>query len=195
MRLADLNYFDWVLIAIVFISMALAFRRGLVRAIFALLGFVGGFQTAAWTYRYVGEWLLACRIPMSVPTARILAFLLVVVIVAAVVDGAGGLLQKLLRTVGLGLFDRVLGMAFGFARGCLVAIAILMFTTTFAPQSSAVTNSELTPYLFAVFHDVSFLVPEYLQDLMASGAFNFDHSTPYWINRKSSATPIDTQVR
>lgn len=183
MRPGDFNYFDWILVAAVLISMVMAFRRGLVRAIFALLGFVGGFQVAAWTYRIVGEWVMDCRIRMSVPTARIIAFLLIVIVVALVVNGAGGLLQRLLRTVGLGFFDRLLGMLFGFARGCLVAIAILMFTTTFAPQSSAVTNSELTPYLFAVFHDVSFLVPEYLQELMASGAFNYDHSTPPWINR------------
>ena len=96
---------------------------------------------------------------------------------------AARLLQRLLRTVGLGFFDRVLGMAFGFARGCLIAIAVLMVATTIAPQSDAVINSELTPYLFAVCHDVSFLVPDYLQELMASGAFNLDHNSPVWINR------------
>ena len=183
MTISDFNYFDWILIAITAVSMILAFRRGLVRAIFALMGFIGGFQVAAWTYRIVADWILLCRIRMSVPTARIIAFLLIVILVAVVVDGAGGLLQRLLRTVGLGFFDRILGMLFGFARGCLVAIAVLMFTTTFAPQSKAVTNSQLTPYLFAVFHDVSFLVPEYLQELMASGAFDYDHNTPPWINR------------
>jgi len=99
------------------------------------------------------------------------------------VDQAGRLLQRLLRTVGLGFFDRVLGMVFGFARGCLIAIAVLMVITTAVPQWGAVTNSELTPYLFAVSHDVSFLVPEYLQELMASGAFDLNHNSPVWINR------------
>jgi membrane protein required for colicin V production len=183
MKFADFNYFDWILIVIVVVSMILAFRRGLVRAIFALMGFIAGFLMATWFYRTVGEWLLACRIRMSVPTARILGFVLIVILVAILVDQAGRLLQRLLRTVGLGFFDRVLGMAFGFARGCLISIAILMVTTTFLPQSDAVVNSELTPYLFAVSHDVSFLVPEYLQELMASGAFDFNHNTPVWINR------------
>jgi len=183
MKLADLNYFDWTLLATVGISMVLAFRRGLVRAIFALLGFIGGFQMAAWFYTNVGEWVLMCRIRMSVQTARIIAFVLIVIVVAIVVDQAGRLLQRLLRTVGLGFFDRVLGMAFGFARGCLIAIAVLMVATTIAPQSDAVINSELTPYLFAACHDVSFLVPDYLQELMASGAFNLDHNSPVWINR------------
>ena len=104
-------------------------------------------------------------------------------VIAVLLDQAGALLQRFLRTVGLGIFDRVLGMAFGFARGCLIAIAALMVVTTVAPQSEALTNSELTPYLFAVSHDVSFLVPEYLQELMASGAFDLNHNVPVWINR------------
>ena len=183
MRFGDFNYFDWVLVVIVVISMLLAFRRGLVRAIFALLGFIAGFQMAAWFYMDVGEWVMACRIKMSVQTARIIAFILIVLVVAVLLDQAGALLQRFLRTVGLGIFDRVLGMAFGFARGCLIAIAALMVVTTVAPQSEALTNSELTPYLFAVSHDVSFLVPEYLQELMASGAFDFNHNVPVWINR------------
>lgn len=183
MRFGDFNYFDWVLVAIVVISMLLAFRRGLVRAIFALLGFIAGFQMAAWFYTDVGDWVMACRIKMSVQTARIIAFILIIVMVAILLDQAGALLQRLLRTVGLGFFDRVLGMVFGFARGCLIAIGALLVVTAVAPQSEALTNSELTPYLFAVSHDVSFLVPEYLQELMASGVFNFNHNAPVWINR------------
>jgi len=183
MNLATFNYFDWALVAIVVVSMVLAFRRGLVRAIFALLGFIGGFLMATWFYTDVAPWVLACRIQMSLQTARIVAFALIIIVVAIVVDQAGRLLQQFLRTVGLGLFDRLLGMAFGFARGCLLAIAALMVTTTVAPQSGAVKNSALTPYLFAVSHDVSFLVPEYLQELMASGAFDLNHNVPVWINR------------
>jgi membrane protein required for colicin V production len=183
MSIEGFNYFDWILVAIVVISMLLAFRRGLVRAIFSLIGFVGGFQMATWCYTDVGQWLLASRIKMSMQTARILAFVLIVLVVGVLVDQAGWLVQRLLRTVGLGLFDRVLGMVFGFARGCLGAVAVLMVTSTMAPQSNAILNSELTPYLFAVCHDVSFLVPEYLQELMASGAFNVNHNTPVWINR------------
>lgn len=183
MSLANFNAFDWTLVAIVVLSMALAFRRGLVRAIFALLGFIGGFLVATWFYTDVGQWVLACRIRMSVQTARIVAFVVIVLVVAMLVDQAGRLLQRLLRTVGLGFFDRLLGAAFGFARGCLIAIAALMVATTVAPQSGAVKNSELTPYLFAVTHDVSFLVPEYLQELMASGAFSINHDSPVWINR------------
>jgi membrane protein required for colicin V production len=183
MRIADFNYFDWFLVLIVAISMVSAFRRGLVRAIFGLLGIIAGFQLAAWNYRMVGDWIDASRIRVSLSTARVIAFLVIVVVVAALLELAGRFLQKLLRHVGLGWFDRTLGAAFGFARGCIVGIAVLMAVTTFAPQSGAVTTSELTPYLFAVAHDVSFLVPQYLQELMVDGAIDFRHGAPNWIHQ------------
>jgi len=175
MRVADFNFFDWFLIIITAFSMVMAFRKGLVRAIFGLLGLIGGFQLAAWYYRIVAEGVMASRIKLSVATARIIAFVLIVILVTVILEIAGRMLQRVLRHMGLGWFDRLLGSAFGFARGCLVCIAILMLTATFAPQSSALTTSELTPYLFAVAHDVSFLVPQYLQGLMVDGAIDFKH--------------------
>ena len=182
MRVADFNYFDWFLVLIVAFSMVMAFRIGLVRAIFGLLGIIAGFQMAAWNYRTVGDWIDASRLKVTLSTARVIAFLVIVIIVAAVLDLAGRFLQKILRHVGLGWFDRTLGAAFGFARGCIIGIAVLMAVTTFAPQSGAVTTSELTPYLFAVAHDVSFLVPQYIQGLMVNGAIDFKHAAPNWIN-------------
>ena len=175
MRIADFNYFDWFLILMTAFSMFMAFRKGLVRAIFGLLGLVAGFQFATWYYADVGEWVMASRLKVSVPTARIIAFVLIVIALSVLLDLAGRLVQKLLRSVGLGWFDRLLGMAFGFARGCLVALAILMLTAAVAPQSGALTKSALTPYLFAVAHDVSFLVPQYVQGLMVDGAIDFKH--------------------
>src|SRR5260370_31996897 len=135
MKLSDFNFFDWFLIAIVLFSMLMAFRNGLVRAIFGLVGLIGGFQLAAWNYAMVGDWIGESRIKMSVTTERILGFVVIVVIVAALLDFAGRLFQKILRQVGLGPIDRLLGTVFGFARGCMVGIAVLMLTTTFAPQS------------------------------------------------------------
>jgi membrane protein required for colicin V production len=183
MKLIDFNAFDWFLVLIMVSSVVMAFRRGLVRAIFGLLGFIGGFLLATWNYVMVGDWIGASRLQVSVPTARILGFLLIVIVVVIGLDFAARVLQKVLRTVGLGWFDRLLGAAFGFARGCMIGIAVLMLTTTFEPGSSVLTTSVLTPYLFAVAHDVSFLVPQYLQQLMVNGAVDFKHETPHWINQ------------
>ena len=182
MSVADFNWFDWLLILIVAFSMVMAFRRGFVRALFGVLGFIGGFALAALNYDVVGDWINTSRLTIAPSTARIIGFLLIVVAVAAAFELLGRLVQKVLRTVGLTFLDRTLGLAFGFARGCLIGIGLLLITTTFAPRSPIITTSVLSPYLFAVTHDVSFLVPQYLQRLMLDGAFNLKQSPPHWIN-------------
>lgn len=182
MSLADFNWFDWALLLVVMLSMLFAFRRGLVRAIFGMLGFVGGFLLAAQTYSQVGEWFNGSRLVIAPTTARVIGFLLVVIAVAAAFEILGRLAQKAMKAMGLSFMDRMLGMAFGFARGCLISIGLLMISTTFVPQSQMVTTSVLSPYLFAVSHDVSFLVPHDLQRLMLAGAFNLEKNPPHWIN-------------
>jgi membrane protein required for colicin V production len=183
MSISDFNGFDWIVIAVLMLSTALALRRGLVRAIFGIFGLVCGFKLAGWYYTDVGEWINHYRLITSVSAARIVAFLLIATVAALGFEMAGWSVQKTLRAVGLSFLDRTLGVAFGFARGCLIAIALLLVTSNFAPQSQAITTSVTSPYLFALAHDVSFLVPQYLQQRMADGAFDLKHKTPDWINR------------
>jgi membrane protein required for colicin V production len=95
--------------------------------------------------------------------ARTVAFLLIVVAVVIVFDVLGRIARKSLRTIGMGTFDRILGAGFGFARGCLIGISLLIAMSSFAPQSPVVVQSALRPYLFTIAHEVSFLIPEYLQ--------------------------------
>jgi membrane protein required for colicin V production len=183
MRLGDWNGFDWLLISILLISMGVAYRRGLVRSICGLAGFFGGLLLASRYYTLLADWFVRIRMIGLVPTSRIVAYLLIIVLTVILLEVAGLMLQKTLRVVGLGFLDRLLGVAFGFVRGCVIGIAVLLVTTNFAPQSWVVTKSVVSPYLFAVAHDVSFLVPQYLQQLMASGAFNLKQAPPDWINQ------------
>jgi membrane protein required for colicin V production len=163
MNIADLNWFDWVLVAIVIVSMVRAYVTGLVRAIAGLLGIAVGFEAASSGYIYLGDRIRDQAWITSQYMARTVAFLLIVVVVVVVFEIAGRVLQKKLRSIGLGWFDRTLGAAFGFARACLMGIALLMAASILTPQPDAVTNSLLRPYLFTVVHDVSFLIPESLQ--------------------------------
>ena len=180
--MSDWNGFDWVLVIITAFSIVMAFRRGLIRAIFGLLGFVGGFQAATWSYSKLGGWINDAHVMMSPQIARIVAFLVVVVAIAVGFEFLGQFLQRKLRDVGFSAMDRLLGAAFGFARGCLVGIALLMATSAVLPESDLISRSVLSPYLFAVAHDVSFLVPQYFQRLMADSAFDIRQNPPHWIN-------------
>ena len=53
---------------------------------------------------------------------------------------------------------------FPHERGGLIGIALLIAAAAFAPRSDIIVKSALRPYLFTVVHDVSFLIPEYVQE-------------------------------
>jgi membrane protein required for colicin V production len=163
MNIADWNWFDWVLVAVISVSMVRAFFTGLVRAIAGLCGIVAGFAVADWGYTDLGDRILNQGWIASETMARTVAFLVIVVVVVVVFEIGGRVLQKKLRTIGLGTFDRILGAGFGFARGCMAGIALLMASTMFTPQPDVVAKSILRPYLFTVVHEVSFLIPDSLQ--------------------------------
>lgn len=177
--IARFNAFDWFLVILVGYSTLSAFRSGLVRAIFGLLGIGGGFWIAASNYRTVGDWIAYSRLKLPLSTDRIIAFLVIVVAVAMTMEWIGRVVHRFLRTVGLGWFDRLLGMAFGLARGCILGLGALMAACAFIPQSEFLTGSALTPYLFEFAHEVSFLVPQYLQELMVGGAIDFTRNMPH----------------
>ena len=64
----------------------------------------------------------------------ILAFLVVYPVLMLLLGALiGRLLASLFRWIGLSWFDRMLGTAFGFVRGVLVAIALVTVLLAFAP--------------------------------------------------------------
>jgi membrane protein required for colicin V production len=183
MRVTDFNGFDWILTLTLLVSVGMGARRGVIRSVVELAGFIGGFMLAAGNYTTWGDWMCDVHMMKSPPMARVVAFLLIVVLVVVAAELLARLMHKTLHAAGLGLVDRFLGAVFGFARGCLIGIALVLIPTTFAPQSKVIATSVLSPYLFALAHDVSFLVPQYLLDQMTGGAVNFKQSPLHWINR------------
>ena len=163
MNAGDWNGFDWALVTIVVLSMVRAFLTGLVSSIAGLLGFLVGYEFASWTYIYLANGLRERGWIVSQAMARSVAFLMIVLVVVVVFDIVGRVVRKSLHSIGMGTFDRILGAVFGFARGCLIGIALLIAVSSFAPRSAFVVQSTLRPYLFTVAHEVSFLIPEYLQ--------------------------------
>jgi membrane protein required for colicin V production len=174
------NPFDWLLIAILVYSTVVAFLRGFFREIFSLVGLVAGILLASWNYPIVAERLVGwLAIPFA--TAEIAAFLLIVVIVMVLCGLAGRLLSTTARTIGLGFLDRLMGAAFGFGRGFLMGVAVMMAAAAFVPQSAWLKNSQLSLYFLEGAHAVCFVVPTQLQERVRMGALDLKHSYPNWI--------------
>jgi membrane protein required for colicin V production len=117
-----MNWVDGVLLAVLVLSAVLGLWRGLVYEVISVAGWVAAFLLAQ---AYADE--VAAVLPMggALPALKLAAGFALVFIATAF---AGGLLawlvKQLVASVGLRPIDRVLGAAFGLARGVLILLAL-----------------------------------------------------------------------
>ena len=164
---ASFSAFDWVLVVLVVLSAALAFRRGMIKVVFSFLGVAAGTVLAGW-YSLPGAMWLHSWIG-SLVAARMIAFLAILLLVTLLCSVAAQLVRRTVRTAGLGMFDRLLGGVFGAARGWLLGVAVVLAIAAFVPRSPWLKNSRLAPYFLSGAHAVSFLMPGQLKRQVDSG--------------------------
>jgi membrane protein required for colicin V production len=178
-----MNLFDWFLIIVLALSTISAFVRGLLLELFSLGGLIAGILLASWNYHNFAS--LLSRLITNPAGANVVAFLLIAIGVMILCTVAGKVLNTTANAIGLGFFNRLLGAVFGFARGCLIGVAIMMAAAAFLPPAPWMTNSYLAPYFLAGAHAVSFVVPHDLQQLIRDGAQELKHNAPDWIKLHS----------
>ena len=119
-----MNEIDWVIAVVLLVSTILGVSRGVVREVFAILGWV----LAIWlSTKYAPE--LADVIPLPSLSFFIrlaLAALGIVVITLFTCGMASKLIGKLLRAGGVSFEDRAIGSIFGFVRG-VVIVCVCVF--------------------------------------------------------------------
>ncbi len=140
--------FDYVMLGVILVSVAISIWRGLVREVVSLLSWLVALWVAARFSIVFSEWLPAA---IANPSARyVTAFVVLFLGTVIVLELFGVLLTKLLRAAGLGLVDRALGAVFGLARGALLAwIFTLLGGLTSLPQQDWWRESLLAPPLQA----------------------------------------------
>lgn len=140
-----MNLFDYLLIAIVGLSMVLSLWRGFVREAISLIGLVAAFFAAS-RASGVAAGALTDWIPNQT-AANIAGFVLVFVAVMVVVALLGALIRKLVDMADLTATDRTLGMLFGLARGLLlIGLFFLIYTSYAGHDQPWMKKSLLTPY-------------------------------------------------
>jgi membrane protein required for colicin V production len=112
---------DWILLAVLLLSMALGAWRGLVYEVLSVLGWVAAFIVAQLYAATVGQML-----PMSGATEALryaAGFVLTFIASAFAAGLLAWLAKKLIETVGLRPVDRTLGAFFGLLRGAVILLA------------------------------------------------------------------------
>jgi membrane protein required for colicin V production len=140
-----LNFFDYILIALVGMSMVLSLWRGFVREIISLIGLVAAFLVASRTSgsagEALGEWITNDTL------ADIAGFGLIFVVIMITVGIIGAIIRKLVDMADLTATDRTLGMLFGMARGLLlIALSFLIYTSYAKIDQPWMKESMLTPH-------------------------------------------------
>jgi membrane protein required for colicin V production len=144
-----LNWLDFVFIAILLASAIMSARKGFSREIVGVAAALCAFVFGMWFYGLAGSYIAPHT--DSPRLANLLGFLFVVCAVLLCGSMFGWIVSRFLRSVGLSFFDRLLGAAFGLARGALIATAILTAFIAFGSwaesntEPAAVVNSRIAP--------------------------------------------------
>ncbi|WP_213957071.1 CvpA family protein [Variovorax sp. dw_954] len=126
---------DWVVVALLLLSVLVGMVRGLVFELMSLAGWVVAFVCAQLFADPVAAWL-----PVGAPDAvwrYAVAFVLVFVAVAFAAGLITALVRKMVVAAGLRPVDRTLGAAFGFVRGAVALLAVATGIHLFSLSDSA----------------------------------------------------------
>ncbi len=118
----NITTFDWILLAIVLLSMALGAWRGLVHEVLAVVGWIAAFVLA---FKY-GTWA-GSMLPLSGAgqgVSNVAGFACVFIATTIVCSLLTWVIKKMIESVGLRPVDRTLGAAFGIVRALVILLAV-----------------------------------------------------------------------
>lgn len=128
-QLLQLNITDYIIAAVIFMSILISFVRGLVKECISLTIWIVGFWTAIKFHLTIANMLTSYIQSTSLRIVTSFAAVFIAILILGAI--CNFLLSFVISKTGLGGFDRVLGMFFGSARGVLlVSVFLLLISTT-----------------------------------------------------------------
>jgi membrane protein required for colicin V production len=170
---------DWMICALLLISVIAAAVQGFFAEVLTLAGLVVGYIVAAWQYRTVARWLETFL--KNTWLAEILGFLIIFIAVGLVFGIAARIVRWVMKHSGLSGFDRFLGGVLGLVKGGLMVAVILMGMTAFTPTSNLLANSQLAPYFLVFGRAAIWLAPSELRVRFYQG-LDLLHRAPEKLN-------------
>ncbi len=159
---------DWLIVAVILLSVVLAALQGFLYEVFSLAGVVIGYMVAAWGYKAVAAWYAPyVSAPWVAGMAGFLTIFVAIVILAGI---CGRVARSVVKEVGLRWFDRVLGAIFGLVRGVLLVMVFVLAVASFAPGSALLARSSMAPYLLVVARAAVWLAPSQVRQQFRAGA-------------------------
>jgi membrane protein required for colicin V production len=143
--LQSLNFVDYIILAILLLSIILGFVHGFIRSILSVCVWIAAFFISA----YYGPHLATTfSLVTANPQWQLWLSYGTVFIAAVVIGFVIRLILNLILTGGeVGILNRFCGGLFGFARGILIILLFVWFAVLVnMNQADALKNSELIPF-------------------------------------------------
>ncbi len=135
--------FDYAVLAIIGISIVVSMMRGAMKELLALFGWVAAFYIAR---TYSSQ--LAPLLPQDIPTEALktlAAFLILLIVVLFINSLLSIAVSSIVRKIGLGWFNRFLGVIFGFMKGLfIVCVLVFLAGLTSLPKEKMWTDAMLS---------------------------------------------------
>jgi len=155
--------FDFVLLAILAISVVLGLLRGLLKEVLSLVAYASAFLAAIWWGPTVSEWSSQWITQPFVSMA--LAYLGVFIAVLLSIGFINMVLSALLSKTGLTPADHGLGALFGLVRGILfVLILVILAGYTPLPEEPWWKNAMFSKQLVGVVQQIKLRLPPPVND-------------------------------
>lgn len=150
--------FDFVLLAILAISIVLGLLRGLLKEVLSLVAYASAFLAAIWWGPTVSEWLTQW---ISQPfVSMTLAYLGVFIVVLLSIGVINMTLAALLNKTGLTPADHGLGAIFGLVRGVLfVLVLVVLAGYTPLPEEPWWKNAMFSKQVVGVVQQIKLRLP------------------------------------
>jgi membrane protein required for colicin V production len=165
--ISELNVLDWIVVVIVVSSVISSILKGFAREAISLVAVILGLLLASWFYPQAGS--LVSAYVKTEAVASLVGFALI--FLGVLLGGAviSFVVTRFLRVVDLQWFDRLLGAAFGFARGWLVGSVIFLGLTAFPVRIETVQQATLGPYLLLSARVLVVMTPTPLKEHFLEG--------------------------
>lgn len=141
------NEVDWTIIVVLGLSILLSLWRGFVREAVSLAGWIVAFLVAN---MFVGEMATFLAQWVVNITGRYVAAYAILFAGTLVLAGVLGKLgTQVVQATGLTVLDRVLGTAFGFARGIILILVVVYLLRQLAPPQNLLwlDQAQLMPHV------------------------------------------------
>lgn len=171
---------DFIIVALLFASLWLGYKRGIIRQVFSLFGTIVAFWAAASYYSYLAEYLrplinvrevkdiFAFPIPVEISvadlTANALGFIFLFFAIKIALQLLARLLDTLAQLPGLNFINKVLGALFCIVE-LLLILVVLFNIASIIPNpnlQAIIADSELAKIILSNYHTVRDQIIDYL---------------------------------